>query len=332
MRRADNFLKVFLLTGFVFCVSFESQSQPLRKRCSAGFTGKRRAFHHPDSSKRPTLFDVSSESFSPSSSSKSLQTSVDKPVDSVDPTARSSIRRLSVVKIKKRVTKQQVWQNLLTAFMNRNFTDMVNLVKEFPFFKKEKIRFTDPSLLERIPMEHRRWCPKGWSFLQVAAYEKDLRLLDFLLDLDMNVRTISALGGVSVESNPLHISIRRDFKAGAERVLKHVGKVPFGEVKNRFIGEKDHMKLTPWFLAVVRDSKYRNIRYVPIVAQYSPSVHVRFYTKKEGDMDGYKIAYSTDNDTIKWYADNYLIAPNYSKYKDIKDTNLRSGLKPPVGF
>ena len=262
MKKTDSFLKVFLLTAFVFCSFFESQSQPLRiKKCPKSFT--RRAVHHPDSNVHPPLFDISSESFSQFPSNKPRQTSLDKQVDSVDLTVRSLIRRLSVVKRNKRVTKQQVQQNLLTAFMNRNFTDMANVVKEFPFLKKEKIRFTDPSLLERIPMEHRRWCSKGWGLLQIVAYEKDFKLLDFLLDLDMNVRTISALGGVSVESNPLHISIRRDFKAGAERVLEYVGKVPFGEVKNRFIDEKDHMKLTPWFLAVVRDSKYRNIRYVP---------------------------------------------------------------------
>ena len=230
---------------------------------------------------------------------------------------------------KGRLTKQrkeEITQDFLTAFKSENFVDMRNLVMEFPFLRK--VRIKDPAALKGIAGKDRHWCPRGWSPLGIAAYKKQLDLFKFLLSLAMDIRTIKKQGGESVESNPLHISLRRGFREGVVDVLEYAGYVRFGTESNRFIDEKDHQKLTPWALAIERDSIHRKIRYIRIVGEYRPSGYVSSYTSR-GPMDGYEIAKATGSDNVVQYAKMYLVAPKYRKYKEIRRNSPRPDLKRP---
>ena len=326
MKKANNFLLiVFLLVGVISFASFEAISQPqsARVKCPRSFRKNRHRRAHIDN-RQPTLFDMHSEALL--SPTGSRQTSLDY---SKGVASRDLDKKSSEVKRKKRLTKQQkkkAKQDFLTAFKNENLLDMKRLVEEFPFLKE--VRFTDPAVLEGIHEKDRRWCPKGWGPLQIAAYKKQGALFDFLLSLDMNVRTIKKPGNVSIENNSLHISIKRNFRVGAIKVLEYVGLVRFGMEANRFIDEKDHMKMTPWALAVKRDSIRRRINYIKIVGEYNPSGYVKSYTLS-GPRDGYEIADATGSDVVKQYADMYLVAPQYFKYKEIRESSLRPDLKAP---
>lgn len=329
MKRTDHFLIVFLLAGIVSFASFESGSQTRSSSVSCPKSFKRnRQPAHSVSTRQPTLFDsFPEESASPLPIDRAQRTSSRSSSGFV---SRGSSRRSSEARRRGgRLTKQrkeEITQDFFTAFKNENFVGMRSLVTEFPFLKK--VRLKDPAALEGILERHRRWCPRGWSPLGIAAYKKQLDLFNFLLTLDMDVRTIKRQGGGSVESNPLHISLRRGFRAGVVNILAHVGYVRFGTKKNRFIDEKDHQKLTPWALAIEQDSINRRIRYIEIVGEYRPSGYVSSYIFG-GPKDGYEIAKSTGSNSVIQRAEMYLVAPEYSKYKEIRRNSPRPDLKRP---
>ena len=226
-----------------------------------------------------------------------------------------------------KLQKQQAQEDFLRAFKNNEAVEMIRLVKEFPFLKT--VRFTDPYLLGRIEKKDLNWCPKGWSPAQIASYIRDIELLNFVvIELGMDIRSMKAPGGETVESNPLHIAIRKDFKVGAKSLLDYVGLQSFGFVRNRFVDEKDHLKRTPWFLAVEKDLANRRIRYISLVGRYGPSGYVKSYTFN-GVKDGYEIAYATGEDTIIARAHRFLIAPKYDHYREIERESRRPRLRPP---
>lgn len=224
-----------------------------------------------------------------------------------------------------RIRKAQAEKDFLLAFQRRDKIDMSLLIEQFPFLKG--IRFTDPSLLEEISEFDRHWCPKGWSPLQIASYRKDSDMLDFLLTIGMDFRTKKRQGGESLESNPLHIAIRRDFKEGAKRILSHAKFIPFG-TRNRFIDEKDHRKKTPWCLAVQKDRQNQILRYTNIVGSYEPSGLVKCYTLV-GAKDGFQIAIASQEWPLIRQAYRYLVAPDYDSYRHMREEYPHIDLKPP---
>ena len=244
----------------------------------------------------------------------------------------STVESLRDIKPKVKLTKKeieaQVSKEFLLAFKSKDAKSMMELVREFPFLKE--IRFTDPSLLEEINKKNRSWCPEGWSPLQIEAYRGDIWWFDFFLKLGMDIRARKKPGGGSKESNPLHISIKRDFYEGASRILDFIGYVRFGQEPNRFIDEKDHLKQTPWHLAVNKDSLYRRneIRYISLIGRYRPSGYVKSYTFA-GARDGYQIAALTGRGDVKRLAEIHLIAPNYDFYQSVRQRSSRPALVPP---
>ena len=231
------------------------------------------------------------------------------------------------VRQRPRLTKQQKQQaekDFALAFKRRESITMASLIAEFPFLKK--IRFTDPSILEQIPENHRHWCPRGWSPTQIASYTKDLDLLHFMLALKMDIRTLKEAGALSVENNPLHIAIKVGFKEGAKMILEFVGKTPFG-TRNRFIDEKDQLKQTPWYMAINKDMELRRISYISVVGNYGPSAHVSSYTSR-GPRDGYEVAIDTEIPEIISRT-HYLKAHNYEHYKGIRRNSPRPDIKRP---
>ena len=140
------------------------------------------------------------------------------------PLPQTSKGPASPPKKKKRLSqeeKRQAETNFLLAFQSRNYAYMSDLLQEFPFLKK--VRFKNSRAFADIPESDYYLCPEGWSPLHIASYKKDLELLDFLLNLDLEFRAKKRPGGESLESNPLHIALKRDFKAGVKNILSHVG-------------------------------------------------------------------------------------------------------------
>lgn len=227
-----------------------------------------------------------------------------------------------------RQEKEQAKQDFLAAFKNSSILSMIRLVREFPFLKT--VRYSnDPYLLSRIREKDLKWCPKGWSPIQIASYIKDIELLNFLLGLDMDVYSIKRPGGENLESNPLHIAIKKDFKEGAMAILHHVGFQKFGSIPRRFIDEKDHLKQTPWLLAVKNDLDRQRIHYILLIGRYKPSGYVKSYTSNGGPKDGYEIARSTRVGIIINMAQRFLVAPNYKHYQEIRRESPRPDLTPP---
>lgn len=327
MKKANNILKIFLLADLILFTSFKSQAaitkchRNFKNNHSSDQTAQQMNLFPPD-----VLSDQPKGQIDLFSHSPLEAQSLNGSAYSVNDPTHSLIEDLAEAKRLTQQQKDQIRDFFLSAFKSRNLKDMRKLVRNFPFLKE--IRFTDSSLLKEISEYDRYWCPKGWSPLQISAYKKDLDFLDFFLDLGMDIRTVKGPGGVSLESNPLHIAIRMDFEEGAERILTYAKKTNFS-LKNRFINEKDHNKHTPWFLAVKQDSKRpHKIRYIHIIGRHKPSGYVMSYTR-EGSKDGYEVAALTGNNIIKLYARTYLVAPAYEKYKDIRNNSPRPKLLPP---
>ena len=212
--------------------------------------------------------------------------------------------------------KEEATAEFLEAFERKDFKKIKSLIIQFPFLKA--VRFKNPSFINRsVEKTDRIWCPEGWGPLQLATYTKDLQTLDWLLKLDFNVRTKKKTGGVSLESNPLHIAIKRNFPIGAKKILEHENYVPFGKNKNRFIDEKNHNKQTAWALAVQKDIERRRLRYTLLIGRYHPSGYVESYSVN-GPKDGYEIARDTGEQVIIDLARKYLVAPNYEEHKKNK--------------
>ena len=104
-----------------------------------------------------------------------------------------------------KLTKQQqikidVTNNFVKAFRNRDFIQMNNLVKDFPFLKSLRIKtnslflkdyIEDPTVLKRFP--------EGISFPTIAVYKRDLEMLNNCLEMGLEIRTIKRKGRGSIE-------------------------------------------------------------------------------------------------------------------------------------
>ena len=201
-------------------------------------------------------------------------------------------------------------------FKYQDFKNIEKLVLKYPFLKSE--RFIGSSALKNyIEKEHYGSIPDKWSPVQAASYAKDLKMLEFLLKLGFDIRSKKRQGGESLEDNPLHIAIKKDFPAGAKAILDHDGYINFGRRRNRLVDEKDSNKHTPWFLAIKQYFKNKNLNFIHLVGEYNPSGYVESFDW-DGPQDGYELAKRTGDRRVISLAYRYLKAPNYEYYKDIK--------------
>ena len=226
--------------------------------------------------------------------------------------------------------KEQVKGYFLQVFEKRDMKKIRDLILEYPFLKDA--RFKDTSFLgAKIEPEHRKWCPEGWSPSQLSAYMRDFELLDLLLGLGSNIRTKKGQGGVSVENNPLHISIKRRFKKGVTRVLEQEGDVPLiqGERQNRLVDEQTQDKKTPWVLAVEEDVERDGYEFIEEIGRFGPSAYPESFTKNGGPMDGIEFARSTGKPGIIGRSWKFLIRfPDYGKWKEKKEVVGHRTRKP----
>ena len=215
-----------------------------------------------------------------------------------------------------KVEKDTIIKDFFLAFKKRNHQQIKKLVNKFPFLKE--VRFESSFVNRFVEKRHLHWCPEGWSPPQLASYTKDIQILEWLLELDFNIRTKKTIKEGNIEHNPLHISIKRDFKEGAQKILAyaHDGHIP-SKKRNRFIDEKNQDKETPWAMAVRQDQKKPLPVFMLIVGQYHPSGYVESYDQ-DGPKDGYEIAEETGNNIFIRLAKYYLVAPNYRKHKKSK--------------
>lgn len=232
------------------------------------------------------------------------------------------------IRLTKTKKEEEQRQRFLLAFKSKNPTEMKDLVTKFPNLKE--VRFTS----EEIPEWEPDWEQESWSPTQFAAHEKDLELLNFFLDLDMDIRSRKKPGGESLENNPLHISFDKEFKKGIVRILKHMKLVPFDEERDRLIDEKDLLKQTIWYKAI----KSGKILYVHEIGKHEPSGHVESYTEDGRRLDGLEIAKLTQDKSIKDLANLIDLANEYLKtkegkyfeYKVRKLDNPHTRVQPPL--
>ena len=166
---------------------------------------------------------------------------------------------------KKQQIKIDAKRSFTQAFQKRDFNKMETLINTFPFLKSLRISNNSP-LLENYThyITNIESFPEGLNFPVIAVYAYDFQMLDFLLNLGINIRTKKGTGEVSIESNPLHVGIKIDFYSAANRILEHEGHVPFGK-RNRLIDEKEQNKKTPWALAIEKDMETDKIRFIPLI-------------------------------------------------------------------
>ena len=213
------------------------------------------------------------------------------------------------------VKKEDIVKDFLQTFEKRDFQQIKSMVNKFPFLKD--VRFNIFLINHLVEEKHLNWCPNGWSPLQLASYAKDIQMLEWFLELGFNIRIKKTIRGVSLEHNPLHIAIKRDFKEGAEQILAYAhDNIPLKQ-KKHFIDEKNQYTETPWGLAVRQDQKKPLPVFILIVGQYGPSGYVESYDWN-GLKDGYEIAEETGNSILVRLAKFYLVAPNYRKHKKNK--------------
>ena len=210
------------------------------------------------------------------------------------------------------LSRKEIVQSFLELFYARDLKQIEALVLDHPFLKKQRF----PIENSKIKTEHQVWMPQGWTPPQMAGYLKDIELLNLFLTLNFNIRTKKKQGGVSQEDNALHIAIKRNFPEGAESILKHIGISKFGK-RNRFIDEKTHDKYTPWALAVQHYNKHKELNFIHLIGKYKPSGYVESYDRYE-PKDGYKLALETRSRELIKLANEYLIAPKYEHYRDMK--------------
>lgn len=223
--------------------------------------------------------------------------------------------------------KELLSQTFFDFFYKKDKRSIKSLVSAHPFLRNAR---TPLPLQVLNSSAYRSWfdLEAGWTPLQIAAYNKDLDLLKFLLDMGFNYRAKKERGGVSTEYNPLHIAISADFKKGAESILQAAGLQKFKEERggNRFIDEKTGDKQTPWALAVFKDVRNKTVEFIPLIGKYEPSGYVESYILNE-PMDGYLLAERYGGPGIHKLALKYLKAPNYDKYMEIKNNSINNRRK-----
>jgi len=221
--------------------------------------------------------------------------------------------------------KELLSQTFLDFLSKKDKASMKNLVLEHPFLQDIRLPLSQELLSSS---DYKGWfdLETGWTPLQMATYNKDLDLLQFLLDMGFDYNSKKSRGGVSIEYNPLHIAIVTDFQIGAESILQAVGLQKFGKHKHRFIDEKTGDKKTPWSLAVIKDVNNKRVEFTSLIGEYEPSGYVESYIFNE-PMDGYMLAKRYGGPGMYELAQRYLKAPNYDKYMDIKNNSIRNRRK-----
>ena len=230
----------------------------------------------------------------------------------------------SEIKKKSRYTqaeKAYILESFKQALNNRDKSSMRELALNYPFLKT--LRRALPVSIAEASLD-KGWfdVELGWTPLQMAVYYKDLNLLNFLLNLGFEYRAKKDKKR-SLEYNPLHLAIEKNFPEGAKSILKQSGFQKFGKYKGRrFIDEKTSYKKTPWALAVLQDIKNKKIKFIPIIGKYQPSGYVEsfFY---DGPKDGFVIAKEFGIPVIQKLAKKYLVAPEYDKYQEIKKNAIK---------
>ena len=223
--------------------------------------------------------------------------------------------------------KEALSKEFLYHYDKKDKESMEALVTQNPFLKNIRIPLPDYVLI-KFPKQMGWFDAEiGWTPLQMASYNRDLDLLKFFLKLGFPYKAKKKKGGISVEYNPLHIAIVRDFPEGAKSILSEAGLQKLGfHTGQRFIDEKDAKKRTPWTLAVFQDMKNKQTQFVHIIGRYEPSGYVESYIY-DSPLDGYKVAGKYGSSIIIHLANVYLKAPNYKKYTDIKESSRRGKLK-----
>ena len=217
------------------------------------------------------------------------------------------------------LSKKERGKKLVQAFNDKNFQEIEDLVKIYPDLKN--IRITDTSFLnEKIELKDQDWSPRGWGLLQLASYSKDIEMLDKLLQLDFPIRT-NKVKNRSIESNSLHIALRKNFQEGVSRILKQSGYVPYGK-RGRFIDEKDHNTITPWIRAIIMDQRNEddNHSFTELIGSFKPSAHVESRNLNGDLVDAWQMALKTQDPMIKDIAKRALggLKTTYGEYKEMR--------------
>ena len=145
-----------------------------------------------------------------------------------------------------------------------NLEIIKHILTTYPALKNIRLTKEEaPYLFNKIKKEDRDWCPEGWGLLHLAAYFKNPALLDLLLKVGVNARTIKSVypsrtknlydinanrpyigekrGTISFEDNALHISIKRNFEEGINIIFKHRPKEKFVE---HFVWKRAHYDIS----------------------------------------------------------------------------------------
>ena len=234
-------------------------------------------------------------------------------------------------------TKAEIAHELLDAVSYDDFSKVIELITKNPFLKNKNIRFTSGSLIDRISEKDKAWAPRGWGVLQLMAYFENLKMLDTLLDLGVDIRTQKRTGGVSVESNALHIAIKKqDFEA-VELILGNYNITKKIKSKGHFIDEKDQDKMTAFALSIITLDSFGqyNIPIIRRVAENQPSgnVEVPIFSKRLFRfqlLDGFELANRTGNKEIRQVAYKQLVrSVDYFQNKRKKQNNPNKRTKAP---
>ena len=105
-------------------------------------------------------------------------------------------------------------------------------------------------------------------------------------------------GGNSVEYNPLHISIPgRVFSRGKTDPETCRNRAFWSQ--RRLIDEKDPLKRTPWYLAILKDSERRVMKLTLLIAKRKPSGYVKSLNAMGAAKNGFQIAEETGSANVK---------------------------------
>lgn len=253
------------------------------------------------------------------------------------PKPRSHLRSNPHNRSAKYVVKQRIKNNLRDALLKNDLRKIESLIVSHPFLREKNIRFTEPSILKKIPEHLQALCPLGIGLYHFAVIHRNYELLDMLLYLKVNIRTNKMTGGVSLESNALHLAIRQGFLPGVTRIVNTPHLSNDKKTRGFFIDEKDNEKQTPFSLAVEQAVKSRRYAILELVAKNSPSGEVEVLSRdaKYAPLDGLSIALNTGNPRIIQIAEEYLrFSPYYqtNKRKKARFPKTRTRDLNPVSF
>ena len=189
----------------------------------------------------------------------------------------------------------------------------------------------------QILEKQKNWAsPAGWGLTQIAAYVKNYKLLKLLMDSGVDIRTLKTTGGVSIESNALHIFIKQGDIEGVRLMTSHLAATKdFSKKKGYFIDEKDEIKRTALFLAV-RLQDYNNPRILRKVIRMKPSASVEIPVRIEGVwyiISGWELIHLIKDPKLNDLAWHDVWFPlGYHNHFDIRRRRPKSRPQPPSGM